>query len=214
MLPSSTLIIKGYKKMDVPYTLLRNEANSKNLAIFLPGIGYTVRSPAFHFSEAIFVNKYFDILKVDYRYNDAMYDDFSMDDLTEAIIYDVRTVIDEVLQEGNYENFYLVGKSLGTIAMSSELQREIFADAKAIWLTPLLHKDEVFDAMLASKNEGLCMIGDNDRCYTADRYNRLLENQNITSKLYPHVNHSMEYDNDPVGSIDVLKSVINEIEHF
>lgn len=214
MLPSSTLIIKGYKEMDIPYTLLRNEENSKNLAIFLPGIGYTVRSPAFHFSEAIFVNKSFDILKVDYRYNDAMYDDFSMEDLTEAIKHDVRTVIDKVLQENSYEKFYLVGKSLGTIAISAELQRDIFAGAKAIWLTPLLHKDEVFDAMLASKNEGLCIIGDNDRCFIEDRYNRLLEHPTITSKLYPHVNHSMEYDHDPVGSIDVLKSVLNAIERF
>lgn len=214
MLPSITIIAKGFKGMDVPYTLLRNEENSKKLAIFLPGTGYTVKSPAFHFSEAIFVNKSFDILKVDYRYNDAMYDDFSMEDLTEAIKHDVRTVLDKVLQENNYENFYLVGKSLGTIAMSSELQRDIFAGAKAIWLTPLLHKDEVFDAMLASKNEGLCIIGDNDRCFIEDRYNRLLKNSTITSKLYPNVNHSMEYDNDPVGSIDVLKSVINDIEHF
>lgn len=214
MLQSRTANVKGYKEMDVPYTLLSNEKNSKKLVIFLPGAGYTVNSPLFHYTEGIFINRFFDVLKVNYQYNDKAYDEFSMDELSEAIKYDVRVVIDSVLLGSNYENFYIIGKSLGTIAMSSELTSGIFTEAKAVWLTPLIHRDEVFDAMVESNNEGLCFIGDNDRCYTEERYNKLLNNKNIVSKLYSNVNHSMEYDNDAVGSIEVLKSVIKDIERF
>lgn len=206
--------VVGYKEMNVPYTLVSHEDNSKNLAIFLPGVGYTVKSPLFHFSEDIFLNKSFDILKVNYQYNEKKYDDYSMEELSEAIKFDVKTVIDNVLTKYDYENFYIVGKSLGTIAMSSELSRTIFKEAKVIWLTPLIHRSDVFNTMINSDNKGLCFIGDNDRCYTEERYNQLLNNTSIVSKLFPNVNHSMEYDNDTVGSIDLLKRVINDIKHF
>ena len=214
MLKTNKEKVKGYKGIDVPYTLIQNEENSRNLTIFLPGAGYTVDSPLFHYSEDIFLNKTFDVLKVNYQYNDKAYDGFSMEELSEAIKNDVRTVFDEVLKDTTYENFYLIGKSLGTIAMSSELSRDIFKEAKVVWLTPLIHRDDVLDAMVNSNNKGLCFIGDNDRCYTKERYNQLMNNPNIVSTLFPDINHSLEYDKDTVRSIEVLKSVINDIERF
>lgn len=206
--------IKGYREMNVPFTLLSIEGNTKNLAIFLPRAGYTTQRPLFHFSEAILLNKNFDVLLVNYQYNDKIYDEFSMEELSEAIKFDVKTVIDKVLKDSSYENFYIIGKSLGTIAMFSELKREIFKKAKVIWLTPLLQRDDVFEAMISSDHNGLCFLGDNDRCYIEERYNQLVKNQYIVSRLFPNVNHGMEYDNDPVGTVDVLKSVINDISQF
>jgi hypothetical protein len=207
-------IVQGYKGMNVPFTLLINEDSSKSLAIFLPGTGYTTESPLFHFSEDIFVNKNFDVLKVNYQYKEKAYDDFSMEELSEAIKLDVRAVVDKVVEAGQYDDFYVIGKSLGTIAMSTELSRDIFKKAKAVWLTPLMDRDDVFDAMIGSGNEGLCFIGDNDRRYTKVRYDRLMTNQNIIFRLLPDVNHSMEYDTDTVKSIDVLKAVIDDISRF
>ena len=60
----------------------------------------------------------------------------------------------------SYENSFIMGKSLGTIAMNSVLNRMEFMEAKAIWLTPLIQLDEVFSAMAASNHKGLCFIGD------------------------------------------------------
>jgi len=206
--------IKAYREMNVPFNLISIEENSNNLAIFLPGAGYTTQRPLFHYSEAIFLNKNFDVLQVNYQYNDKIYDEFSMEELSEAIRFDVKAVIDKVLKDTSYENFYIIGKSLGTIAMSSELKRDVFKEAKAIWLTPLLQRDDVFEAMLSSENKGLCFIGDNDRCYIEERYNQLLKKPTIKSRLFKNVNHGMEYENDPVGSVDVLKNVINDINKF
>jgi hypothetical protein len=214
MLKINTDSVKGYKEIGVPFTLISKEENSKNLAIFLPGAGYTEQSPLFHYSKDIFINKSFDVLQVKYQYNEKAYEEFSIEELSEAIKYDVRTVLDKALNDTSYENYYIIGKSLGTIAMSSELSREIFSEAKAVWLTPLIQRDDVFDSMVRSKNRGLCFIGDNDHCYIEERYNQLLNNSNIVSRLYPNVNHSMEYDNNAVESIDVLKSVINDIRQF
>lgn len=61
---------------------------------------------------------------------------------------DVKTVLDEVLPNKTYENYCLIGKSLGTIAMSYELNRECFKNTKAIWLTPLIQREDVLSAMV------------------------------------------------------------------
>lgn len=203
--------IKGYKEINVPYSLVTNEEKSNKLAIFLPGAGYTNQGPLFHYSEGVFLNKTVDVLKIDYQYNDKAYDNFDMNELSEAIQFDVKTVIDKVLRENDYEDFYLIAKSLGTIALCTELKRELFEDAKLVWLTPLIHRDDVLNTMVNSTQKGLCFIGDVDHCYTEARYNQLLNNPNLTSQLLPNINHDMEYADDPIKSIDVLKEIIEEI---
>ena len=200
--------------MSVPFNLVSKEVDSKKLVVFLPGAAYTVQSPAFHYSQKIFLDKGFGVLQINYRYNDKDYDEFTMEELSDAIKFDVKTVLDEFLKDTSYEEFYLVGKSLGTIAMSSIIDRNMFKGANIIWLTPLLHRDDVFEAMVKSENRGLCVIGDNDRCYVEERYNQLKAKPNIMATLLPNVNHSLEYDQNMVESIDVLKSLINDIQEF
>ncbi|SDI12875.1 hypothetical protein SAMN04487975_11233 [Planococcus glaciei] len=206
--------IKGYKDLDIPYSLITHEEQSNKLAIFLPGAGYTTQRPLFHYSEEILLKKGFDVLNVNYRYNDTDYDSFDMDELSTAIKLDVKTVIDEVLKDGAYKEFYLVGKSLGTIALCTELERDAFKDAKVVWLTPLIHRDDVLDKMVQNPNKGLSFIGDNDYCYSEERYKLLTENSNLISRLFPNVDHSMEYKGDPFKSIETLKSIMEEINQF
>lgn len=214
MLKVHTGEVQGYEQLTIPYTVLSKSDISKGLAIVFPGAGYTVQAPLLHYVTGIFLNKSFDVLHVNYQYNHKVYNNFSSEEISKAIKYDVQTIIDTILHSTSYENFYLIGKSLRTIAMSSELQRDTFKEAKAIWLTPLLQKDKVFHAMLSSKHRGLCFIGDNDRYYIEERYNEIKNNDNITSTLIPNVNHSLEFDNDTLGSIDVLKNIMDEIERF
>ncbi|WP_281202739.1 alpha/beta hydrolase [Cytobacillus kochii] len=209
-----TRTVKGYKGLDIPFTKLSKGKDSNSLAIILPGMGYTAQAPLLHYSTGVFLQKYFDVLQVNYQYNNKVYDDFTMEEISEAIKLDVKTVLDDVLANKTYENFYLIGKSLGTIAMGYELNRECYENAKAIWLTPLIQREDVFGAMVRSKNKSLCIIGDKDPCYIEERYSKVIENQNVTSVLIPNVNHGLEYDGNTVESIDVLKGVIAEVEQF
>lgn len=113
-----------------------------------------------------------------------------MEDFDEAVQYDARVVIDHVLK------------------------REIFHNAKAVWLTPLLNTDAVYEAMVNSHHPGLCIIGDSDRQYTEERYRQILRNQNIESHLYPNINHGLDDATAVLASIDVLKSIMTAIENF
>ncbi|OIK11671.1 alpha/beta hydrolase [Bacillus sp. MUM 13] len=214
MLHVKTNTIQGYKGMNIPFTMLSKSEDSEKLAILLPGAGYTVQAPILHYSTGVFINKSFDVLQVKYQYNNEFYADFSMDELSEAIKMDVHTVLDSVRAEKTYENVYLIGKSIGTIAMSSVLEREEFKKAKAIWLTPLIQREDVLGSMAGSVNKGLFIIGDKDPYYSEERFLKGAENPNITPRLIANVNHSLEYDEDIVESIDVLKSIIKDIENF
>lgn len=98
--------------------------------------------------------------------------------------------------------------------MSDELNRKAFKKAKAIWLTPLIQRKDVLSAMASIQNKSLCIIGDGDPYYTEEGYSKVIKNQNIRAKLIPNVNHSLEYDENAVESIDVLKNVIAWIEQF
>lgn len=214
MLKVLTNAVKGYKAMEVPYSIVSKSEGCKNIAVILPGAGYTVQSPLLHYSTSIFLNKSFDVLQINYRYNDKPYDDFSMDEISEAIKVDVNTVIDEVFLHNSYENIYLVGKSLGTIPMGQVLNREEFSDAKAIWLTPLIQREDVLESLLGSKNKGLLFIGDQDSYYTSDGFEEASKNPNVTAKLIPEVNHILEYNEKTLDSIDVLKRIVADIDHF
>jgi len=214
MFKVKTDFIKGYKGKDIDYTVLSTDEHASKLAILLPGAGYTAQAPLLHYSTGVFSHKSVDVLQVNYTYNDRFYDSFTMDELVEAIKHDVGTVIDKVLEENSYDGYYLVGKSLGTIAMASLLDKEIFHNAKAVWLTPLLNRDDVFESMLHSRNESLCFIGDDDTHYNAERYRQFANNPKLVSRLLEGADHSLQYKGDPVRSIDLLKTVIKEIDEL
>ncbi|MBT2569764.1 alpha/beta family hydrolase [Planococcus sp. ISL-110] len=206
--------VTGYKGIEVPYTVVLTEDYTKKLAIFLPGAGYTTKSPLFHFAEEIFQNKNYDVLRVNYQYTNKAYDGFTMKELDEAILHDVRLVISEVLKGRDYQEFYLIGKSLGTIAMGAEMNRTEFSEAKAVWVTPLLNREEVLNTMVNSKNPALCYIGDKDRYYSPGAFELLKTNPYLEANLLPDINHRLDCETDALKSIDTLKQIIDGIKNF
>ena len=137
-----------------------------------------------------------------------------MEELSEAIHFDVAKVIGQVLTEFSYKDFCLIGKSLGTIALASELQRPLFRDAAAIWLTPLIKRPDVFDAMQTLPNRALSFIGDEDRGYDDDRWNQIKTNPQMMLRLVPGTEHSLEIPGKTLASIDIMKDIMAEIEKF
>lgn len=206
--------IAGFSNMPIPYTLLRNENAANKLAVIFPGIRYTGQSPLFHYSYDFLIDNAYDIITLHYQYQQADYAFYTAEEKSDILKRDVKTVLDAVLKDTVYDSFLLIGKSLGTIAISSELNRAAFKDAKIVWLTPLLESEDIFETMLASSNNSLCFIGDKDPHYIEERYNRLKEKHSLAIHLIPNADHSLEYQGDPIGSLDVLKDVLRTIKNF
>ena len=68
--------------------------------------------------------------------------------------------------------------------------------------------------MVRSENKGLCMIGDKDSCYIEERFEKLKNNQNLILNVVEGGNHSLELDNEPIKSIEILKNIISTINDF
>ncbi|WP_261178148.1 alpha/beta family hydrolase [Anaerobacillus sp. CMMVII] len=194
----------------IPYRLIEQTAKSDTLVIMFPGAGYTTQAPLLHFTTGVFYKKGFDILHVNYRFSSQELAALSEEDFAK----NVKTVIDHILQDKHYDHFYLVGKSIGTIALTTTLKSSLFAKAKVIWLTPLLQRDDVFQTMQTSKNEGLCIIGDHDRCFIEERMKKVEMNSDLKTKIIEGADHSLELNQNPLESITILKEIISEIDSF
>lgn len=206
--------IKTDQGQAINYSLVLNQDQTRKLAIFLPGIGYTAKSPLFHYTERLLAEQEYDILRINYDYNNPLYDEYTMAEIEEAVKYDVKQVIDRVLKGSIYEKFFLVAKSLGTIALANELERKKFKGAKTVWLTPLIKHEDIFEAMKACENPALSVIGDKDHYYDRSRMEQLQANSQLDSHVLKDVNHGMDFIGDPLKSIDVLKDVITDIHVF
>lgn len=194
----------------IPYRLIEQKEKTKNLAIVLPGAGYTTQAPLLHFTTGLFYNNKFDVLHVNYKFNSHELATLSEEDFTNNVQY----TIDKALKNKEYSNYYIVAKSIGTIALSYLLHNLMYKKAKLVWLTPLLQRDDVFNAMLNSDNEGLCIIGDKDYCFMEDRLEKLKNNHKLKIKVVQGGNHSLEINEGPVESIDILKNVVLDIADF
>ncbi|AST94271.1 alpha/beta hydrolase [Sutcliffiella cohnii] len=194
----------------IPFRLIEQKEEVNNLVIVLPGAAYTTQAPLLHFTTGVFYNKGFDVLHINYTFSREEMSVLSDEDFAK----NVQLVIDKAIEGRNYNNFYVVGKSIGTIALSYLLKNTRLKDAKAVWLTPLLQRNDVFNAMANSENKGLCIIGDRDSCFVEDRFEKLKNNRNLLLKVVEGGNHGLELDGEPIKSIELLKDVIQTINEF
>ncbi len=194
----------------IPFRLIEQNKETNNLVIVLPGAGYTTQAPLLHFTTGLFYNKGFDVLHINYTFSRQ-----EMSALNERdFARDVQLAIDNAIKDRKYSNYYVVAKSIGTKALNYLLDNTMLIDAKVVWLTPILQNDDVFNAMVNSDNKGLCIIGDKDSCFIVERFEKLKNNQNLILKVVDGGNHSLELDKDPIKSIEILKSVISDIDQF
>lgn len=194
----------------IPYRLIEQNDETNSLVIILPGAGYTTQAPLLHFTTGVFYSKGFDVLHINYKFSRE-----EMSALNEGdFARDVQLAIDNATKNKKYSNYYVVAKSIGTIALSYLLDHSMPKDANIVWLTPLLQRDDVFNAMANSENKGLCMIGDKDSCFIEERFEKLKKNQNLRLKVVEGGNHALELEKEPIQSIEILKSVISAINEF
>lgn len=207
-------IVIGYKEMKVPYAFLNKTENPTGLAIILPGMGYTVKSPILHFATGAYLNRGYDVLHINYEYNTDQYDHFTFEEVKRALSSDVITVLHETLYDEDFKSYYLVGKSFGCLAMPEALNFAPLQKAKTVWLTPHLKEKYVFETMLNSQNKGLCMIGDRDSFYNKESLEQLQTNRNIDYFIPRGANHALEIDGQTLESIDLVKRVVQMINEF
>lgn len=213
-----SLTILGYHGENVANTFFRQDAPTKHLVIILPGAGYSARMPMLYYTVNLCLEHGSDILTVDYDYRSpaARRESNFEDRLTENVTAAIRVA----LGQRNYEQVTLIGKSIGTRAMSwllakDELHLKSAFKFKTVWLTPVWSDPEVFSFMKSWSGEALYIIGTADHGYFSEESKQqLMELKNTDVVTIKDADHSLDIDRDIRGSLDAIYSTISAIEKF
>lgn len=206
--------ISGFSNMPVTYSLIQQQEKTNRLAIFLPGLDYNAHSPIFHYCSEILGQQSYTILSITYPYFDGEYDWYTDEEKITILKKDISTVLDLILKDHSYESFFILAKSLGTVALSAELSRKEFENAKIVWLTPLLNRADVYSALFNSTQKGICFSGDKDEYYSAKNFSSLSEKDNLSTHLIKGANHSLEHEANLSDSIKTLEKILVSIKKF
>ncbi|MBO8157147.1 MAG: hypothetical protein H0Z32_11855 [Bacillaceae bacterium] len=203
--------VKGYKEV------LQNkqvDMGGQKLAILLPGRGYNNDMPLQFYSAKLLGELGYDILMVNYNY---LHQDFAQSPKEEQIQWistDVTVSVEKVMKEKSYQEFAVVCKSIGTIAGLELLKSKLIEDARVIWLTPLLHSQQITSEMKRITNPSLVIIGTKDPCYIKENVAELHQIENVEVVSIPDANHSLELEGDIQSSIQVMSDILQAITKF
>jgi pimeloyl-ACP methyl ester carboxylesterase len=167
----------------------------ERVAVLVPGVGYTAQGPLLAYAR----------LAVERRDAKARVITWSpphQEDQAEQVAW-VRASVLEVL---GGDRALLVGKSFGSLAAGLAAEREL----PAVWLTPLLQRPEVVDAIEAAKHPPLLVGGGADRTWDAA----------VARRLSPHVleipdaDHALHVPGPVSRTAAVAGQVAQAVEDF
>lgn len=205
--------IIGFKHKPIKATLSRKDPGNRLLAVIFPGYGYTVQGPVLFYSKLLLENMGYDVLAVEYRYNeDEEFDSATDHEQDEWFRCDISAVVELLKANKQYNQYVFLGKSMGTAALLHIAQTRLFTPAKYIWLTP----DDSFEDMVKyidrSDLQSLIIGGGRDPYFRPELRSQLKGKAEI--KVFNNAGHSLEEQNDVYASMENIKEAIAEIHKF
>jgi hypothetical protein len=173
--------------------VIRHEGDPARCVVLLPGVRYFSQAPLLWYSREAAQAEGWSVLEVDER-APAEGDQFEW----------MRERARAALDEAGAEHVVVLGKSLGSAAAP-------LVSGPAIWLTPLLIRPDVVDALAATTAPALLVGSPADPTWGEGKVpdNDLLEVLEL-----PGLDHSLQVSGDPRASLDVLGRVTERVRAF
>jgi pimeloyl-ACP methyl ester carboxylesterase len=211
-----TLLIAGYRNEPVSNTFLRQDGEAREIAIVLPGVGYTSHMPLLYYPSLVLLTLGMDVLWVEYNYiRRPDYRVLSDAEQKQWLFADVAAASRAALAQRPYQQVTLVGKSLGTVAMSHLLATDArLARSRVVWLTPVLRNDHVRTQIRHSGPRALVAIGTADPYYDAAYLADLQATAKSEVVVVEGADHSLEIAGNVWRSLQILEQVTHAIEAF
>jgi hypothetical protein len=171
--------------------------------------------PLLYYTRTLLIALGSDVLLVEYAYNRKP--DFQAlpnGERERWFLADVNAASEAALASRSYSEVTLVGKSLGTLAITHLLSKPQFAKSQAVWLTPLLRDERVRRQITKTIQNALLVVGTNDAHYDADFLTRLKALPQVKAIVLEGADHSLESKDDPLKSINLLEKVVREMREF
>ncbi len=210
-----SLEIKGHRDELVPNTLLWQERQARQVAVVLPGIGYTCHMPLLYYASQSLLALGMDVLWVEYNYiRRADYRVLSGAEQNQWFFEDVTAACRIALTQRPYRDITLVGKSLGTRAMAQLIATDAtLARCRDVWLTPVL-RDATVREQIKSRPHPLVVIGTSDPYYDPAYLAGLQANGSGQVMVVEGADHSLEIRGDTDSSLMILQQVTRAIKGF
>jgi predicted alpha/beta-hydrolase family hydrolase len=197
----------------VKHNWFQQDSNSDRLLVILPGRGYTLDSPAMHYLQSTGFSLGYDVLGLQYSFQyageRATINQMGMEEIVDQLQKEVDDALRQALASKTYQTVCIAGKSLGTPLASTLINAIDVPEKRLILLTPVWTSVEDAGTTVPT----LIIIGTSDGAFVlgqAESESRT----NVTWKVYPDLNHGLEYADDWQNSITVLGDIIGICEAF
>jgi pimeloyl-ACP methyl ester carboxylesterase len=173
-----------------------HEGDPSRCVVLLPGIRYYSQGPLLWYSREVAQAGGWSVVEVDERAPQG-----------EDPMAWMRARAEEALAATDADRVVVIGKSLGSTAAPLAAERGL----AAVWLTPLLDRSLVVDALAATRSPAL-LIGSPADPTWAD--GAVPDNELLEVLELPGLDHSLQVSGDPRASLDVLGTVTGRVGDF
>ena len=174
--------------------MLQHEGDPSRCAVILPGIRYFSQAPLLWFAREAAQAGGWSVVEVDER---APRDQEPFEWM--------RGQAERALEAAaGAERIVVIGKSLGSVAAT-------LVSGPAIWLTPLLDRPEVAEAIGSATAPTLLVGSSADPTWAGGA---VPENASVEVLELEGLDHSLQVSRDPIASVDVLRDVTARVGAF
>lgn len=170
------------------------------LVVIFPGAGYGIDCPLLYYADFLFESRGYERKYIDYQ-SIVLNKELSVDEKKTQVRNFVKTKTKEI-DFRKYEEVVFLSKSIGAIE-AGWLADELEIEVKQIFLTP------VRDALLYVGSGNKVVIGTCDREF--EFVKKCCDDRDVQVLYIEGVNHSLEIEDEPFESMEVLRKVVEFI---
>ena len=174
--------------------MLQHEGDASRCAVLLPGVRYFSQAPLMWFAREQTQARGWSVVEVDERAPDDQ-------EPFDWMRGQARHALDSA---SGAELVVVIGKSLGSVAAT-------LVSGPAVWLTPLLIRDEIVEALGSATAPTLLIGSDADPTWNAGK---APDNPALEVVELAGLDHSLQVTGDPLASLDVLRDVTARVGAF
>ena len=182
---------------------------SRKLAVFFPGIGYTADKPLLYYSRKIAASAGYDIKLLPYTgFPDKVRGDKErMRESCQIALKQAEEMLADI-DFDDYDELLFVGKSVGTI-VAAEIASRIRKSVRFVLYTPV---EETFGFPIS---DAIVFTGGNDPWVGKEksRISELCREKGIPCTVLPSANHSLE-TGDPQADVASLQMIMKKTDEF
>jgi predicted alpha/beta-hydrolase family hydrolase len=216
MYSMETLPVQGYRKLRVNNTFFKQDTDTDQLTVILPGYAYTAEMPLLYYPTMHSLSLGSDVLWMQYAYNELpAYQNASDSEKIDWLYADVEAVYRAALEKRSYERLTLIGKSIGTRAMIHLLSAcPVPVEVDCIWMSPPFKNDQFRVDIQRLHNidlRSLLVIGTDDRQYNPDYVAAAQAAIHGQSIEVEGANHDLEITDHVMQSLHALMRIMHAV---